>query len=77
MPYQKKPVEMVLEEIEKTGERYVVFTDNNLTADPEYARLLCEGLGRLGIVWSAAITIDAAKDTVLVRAMARSSYNFV
>ena len=72
MPYQRKPVERVLEEIEKTGDRYVVFTDNNLTADPAYARALCEGLARLGIVWSAAITIDAAKDAALVRAMAKS-----
>lgn len=72
MPYQRKPVRLVLEEIEALGERYVVFTDNNLTADGRYAHELCAGLAKLGIVWSAAITIDAARDESLVRAMAAS-----
>ena len=72
MPYQRKPVHKVIDEIAGTGERYVVFTDNNLTADPSYALELCEGLGKLGIVWSAAVTIDTAKNMRLVRAMARS-----
>ena len=72
MPYQQRHIEQVVEDIRSTGERYVVFTDNNLTADNAFAHALCEALEPLGIVWSAAVTIDAARDRALVDKMARS-----
>ena len=72
MPYQVKPVETVAEEIRATGEPYAVFLDNNLGSRREYLRQLCDALRPLGIIWSAAVTIDVTDDPELVRAMALS-----
>lgn len=49
---------------------YAVFTDNNLGSRPDYLRALCAALEPLGIIWSAAVTIDVTDDPSLVRAMA-------
>jgi radical SAM superfamily enzyme YgiQ (UPF0313 family) len=71
-PYQQRPVEDVLAEIDAIGEPYVVFTDNNLMADREYGRRLVRGLRDRRLVWSAAITVDVARDPRLVREMGAS-----
>ncbi|MBI4699788.1 MAG: histidine kinase [Deltaproteobacteria bacterium] len=70
MPYQKRPVADVLAEIDATGERFVVFTDNNLMADPGYGLALCRALGPRGLLWTAAATIEVARHPQLVREMA-------
>src|SRR5262249_58342962 len=49
---------------------YCVFTDNNLGSRPAYLRTLCRGLRPLGIIWSAAVTLDVTDDPSLVREMA-------
>jgi radical SAM superfamily enzyme YgiQ (UPF0313 family) len=71
-PYQQRPVADVLAEIDAIGEPYVVFTDNNLMADPDYGLALCRGLRDRRIIWSAAVTIDVARSPRLVRAMGAS-----
>jgi len=72
MPYQTKDVEQVAEEILTSGEPYAVFLDNNLCSRREYLRQLCDALRPLGIIWSAAVTIDVTDDPDLVRRMALS-----
>jgi radical SAM superfamily enzyme YgiQ (UPF0313 family) len=71
-PYQQRPVEQVLAEIDAIGEPYVVFTDNNLMADPRYGHELVRGLRERRLIWSAAVTIDVARDPSLVAAMGAS-----
>jgi radical SAM superfamily enzyme YgiQ (UPF0313 family) len=71
-PYQKRPVNDVMAEIDALGERFVVFTDNNLMADPEYGMQLCAALESRSVLWSAAVTIDVARNRELVRRMAAS-----
>jgi radical SAM superfamily enzyme YgiQ (UPF0313 family) len=71
-PYQRRPVADVLAELDALGERFVVFTDNNLAADPSYALELCRGLATRRLIWTAATTIDVARDEHLVAAMAAS-----
>jgi radical SAM superfamily enzyme YgiQ (UPF0313 family) len=70
MPYRMRRVEQVAEEIAADGQPYVVFIDNNLGSRPDYLRELCAALGRLDIIWSAAVTIDVTDDPSLVRDMA-------
>lgn len=72
MPYQMRRPEDVAAEIAASGEPYAVFIDNNLGSRPEYLHALCRALEPLGIVWSAAISIDTTDDPSLVRAMALS-----
>lgn len=72
MPYKTRDVEQVVAEIEADGQPYVVFTDNNLGSNKRYLHSLCRALEPLGIIWSAAVTIDVTDDPSLVRAMALS-----
>jgi radical SAM superfamily enzyme YgiQ (UPF0313 family) len=70
MPYQMRDVEDVAAQILANGEPYAVFTDNNLGSRKDYLAALCRTLRPLGIIWSAAVTIDVTDDPSLVRAMA-------
>lgn len=72
MPYRMRDVGQVVEEIVADNQPYTVFIDNNLGSRPDYLRSLCEALRPLGIIWSAAVTIDVTDDPALVREMARS-----
>jgi radical SAM superfamily enzyme YgiQ (UPF0313 family) len=71
-PHQARPVQDVLAEIDAIGEPYVVFTDNNLMADPEYGLALCRGLAARRLIWSAAVTVDVTRSAELLAAMGRS-----
>ncbi|HKE95973.1 MAG TPA: radical SAM protein, partial [Povalibacter sp.] len=62
----------VVEEIRSDGQPYTVFVDNNLGSRPAYLRSLCAALRPLGIIWSAAVTIDVTDDPSLIREMALS-----
>ena len=70
MPYRMREVDQVVDEIVGDGQPYVVFVDNNLGSRPAFLRALCAGLRPLGIIWSAAVTIDITDDPSLVRDMA-------
>ncbi|MCB9915621.1 MAG: B12-binding domain-containing radical SAM protein [Planctomycetes bacterium] len=72
VPYRTRRPEQVADEIRATGDPYAVFLDNNLGADREYLRRLCEALRPLGVIWSAAATLDVTDDPALVRLMALS-----
>src|SRR5688500_9629294 len=70
MPYRMRDVQQVVDEIVADGQPYTVFVDNNLGSRPDYLRQLCIALRPLGIIWSAAVTIDVTDDPTLVREMA-------
>ncbi len=70
MPYRMRDVEQVVAEFAADGQPYAVFVDNNLGSRPDYLRALCRALRPLGIIWSAAVTIDVTDDPSLVREMA-------
>ena len=70
MPYRLREVRQVVDEIAADGQPYAVFVDNNLGSRRDYLRDLCHGLKPLGIIWSAAVTIDITDDVPLVREMA-------
>src|SRR5688572_24387824 len=72
MPYRMREVQQVAEEIAADKQPYTVFVDNNLGSRPDYLRRLCAALKPLGIIWSAAVTIDVTDDPTLVRDMAVS-----
>jgi radical SAM superfamily enzyme YgiQ (UPF0313 family) len=70
MPYRLRDADQVAREIAADGQPYAVFVDNNLGSRPDYLRELCRHLAPLGIIWSAALTIDVTDDPSLVRQMA-------
>ena len=72
MPYRVREPAAVADEIAASGEPYAVFTDNNLACRRDYLRALCAALEPLGIIWSAAVSIDVTQEPDLVRQMALS-----
>jgi radical SAM superfamily enzyme YgiQ (UPF0313 family) len=70
MPYRMRDAEQVVREIQEDGQPYSVFIDNNLGSKREYLHELCRELAKIGIIWSAAITLDVTDDPQLIRAMA-------
>jgi len=72
MPYRVRSPRQVVDEIRADGQPYAVFLDNNLSSDPEYLRQLCDALRPLGVIWSAAVTLEVTDDPSLVRLMALS-----
>jgi len=72
MPYRMRSVQQVVDEIVADRQPYTVFIDNNLGSRPDYLRKLCTALRPLGIIWSAAVTLDITDDPSLVRDMALS-----
>lgn len=72
MPYRLREVNQVAREITEDNQPYAVFTDNNLGSNRGYLHELCKALEPLGIIWSAAVTIDVTDDPGLLRAMALS-----
>jgi radical SAM superfamily enzyme YgiQ (UPF0313 family) len=70
MPYRMRTASQVADEIAADRQPYAVFVDNNLGSRPAYLRALCAALLPLGIIWSAAVTIDLTDDPSLVRDMA-------
>lgn len=62
----------VAAELRQLKTAYAVFLDNNLGASADYLRRLCRALRPLGMIWSAAVTLDVADDPALVRDMALS-----
>jgi len=69
MPYLVRDPEDVAQEFISTGESYGVFIDNNLGSDRQYLKRLCQVLGSIGKIWSAAVSIDITDDPDLVREM--------
>ncbi|MBX7192852.1 MAG: B12-binding domain-containing radical SAM protein [Sandaracinaceae bacterium] len=72
MPYRMRRPEQIAAEIARDGQPYAVFTDNNLGSNRAYLRALCRAVAPLGVIWSAAVSIDVTDDPSLVRAMALS-----
>lgn len=69
---RQRPVEEVIAEIRELPGRMFIFVDDNLTADPEYAKRLFTQLQPLRKTWVTQSTLAITKDPDLVRLMAKS-----
>ena len=67
-----RPPEEVAEEIKRTGQKIVFLIDDNIAANPEAVFGLCQALKPLNIKWVTQISVEAAADAKLIRAMAES-----
>ncbi|HNV68638.1 MAG TPA: radical SAM protein [Candidatus Ozemobacteraceae bacterium] len=67
-----RPPSDVAEEIRRSGQKIVFLIDDNIAANHEAAFALCEALKPLGVSWVSQISVDAAADGRLVRAMAEA-----
>ncbi len=77
--FRSRPVAEVVAEIQRRPERRWMFLDDNLIANPAYARELFEALIPLGITWGAQAAITLARDPELMDlyAAAGGRYAFI
>jgi len=61
-----RPVDEVVREVATTPTRAVVFWDDNIGANPRYAKELFTALAPLGKWWTSQCTVNAARDEELV-----------
>jgi radical SAM superfamily enzyme YgiQ (UPF0313 family) len=69
---RKRPVDEVVAEVAEIPDRFVLFVDDNLTADREYAAKLFSALIPLKKHWASQSTLAIAEDPDFVRLAAES-----
>lgn len=67
-----RPPEEVAEEIRRTGQKIVFLIDDNIAANPQAVFALCRALQPLNIKWVTQISVEAAADPDLTRALSAS-----
>jgi radical SAM superfamily enzyme YgiQ (UPF0313 family) len=67
-----RPIDAVVREVAGSPTRAVVFWDDNIGADPRYAKALFRALAPLGKWWTSQCTAAAAKDAEFQRLAAAS-----
>jgi len=68
----QKPVEWVIEDIRRVGEKQILFVDLNLISDRDYARQLFTSLIPLKVQWYGLSTVLLAHDHELLELAAKS-----
>lgn len=68
----QRPIDWVVEDIKRVGQKKVIFIDLNLVSDKAYAKNLFRALTPLSIQWFGLSTVIIAHDTELMELMARS-----
>lgn len=69
---RQRPVERVVEDIERSGRDFIIMVDDNLFVDTDKAKELFRALIPLNIRWACQASIDVTRDAELVDLMARS-----
>jgi radical SAM superfamily enzyme YgiQ (UPF0313 family) len=70
--HRRRPVDEVIDEIKALPGKFIIFVDDNLTADRDYCMELFQALIPLRKHWISQSTLAIADDDALVRAAARS-----
>lgn len=68
----QKPVDWVVEDIRRVGEKKIIFIDLNLTSHKAYAKTLFQAMIPLNVKWFGLSTVLIAHDPELMELMARS-----
>jgi len=68
----QRPVDWVVEDIRRVGQKKLIFIDLNLISDPAYARELFTRMLPLKVQWFGLSTVLIAHDRELMELMARS-----
>jgi len=70
--YRVRPVEKIIEEIEKMDSKKFVFLDDNIVGQPDYAKELFKALIPLKIKWGSQGSITLADDPELLKLYSKS-----
>ncbi len=67
--YVNRPIGDVLADIRATGQRHILFIDDNFAGNRAWTREFLQTIRPLGLKWNAAVSIDAARDPALLDLM--------
>jgi radical SAM superfamily enzyme YgiQ (UPF0313 family) len=67
-----RPIPHVVEDVQRSGSKFFMITDDNVTGHPGYSKALFRALRPLGVTWGGQSSIKIAKDRELLR-LARQS----
>ncbi len=70
--HRQRPVEEVVAEIKEISDKFIMFVDDNITADRDYARKLFKALIPLNKYWVSQSTLSIADDPEFVRLAAEA-----
>ena len=75
--YTPRPVDDIVEEIKQAKNKIIFFVDDNITAYRGHLLAICKAITPLKIKWTSQISLWAAKDDELLRAMKKSGCQVV
>ena len=67
-----RPVSMVVEDVKRSGSKFFMITDDNVTGHPQYSKQLFRALAPLGITWGGQSSIRLAQDRELLKLCKKS-----
>ena len=67
--YVNRRIEDVLADIRATGQRHILFIDDNFTGNRAWTREFLHRIKPMKLIWNAAVSIDVAKDPDLLDLM--------
>jgi radical SAM superfamily enzyme YgiQ (UPF0313 family) len=70
--YRTRPVEEVIREVEQLSGKIIIFVDDNILGNPNYAKELFKALIPLKKIWLSQGSINMTKDEELLRLAVRS-----
>ena len=70
--YVNRPIPDVLADIRATGQKHILFIDDNFTGNRAWTREFLAAIRPLGLKWSAAASLDAAREPELLDLMGES-----
>jgi len=70
--HTRRPHERVIQDIERSGAKRMLFVDDNIFADRQEARRLFEALAPLRVAWGCQVSIDVARSPETLALMARA-----
>ena len=70
--HRQRPVDEVVSELQETPAHFIMFVDDNITADREYAKKLFKAMIPLKKHWASQSTLTIADDPELIQLMAEA-----
>ncbi len=70
--FVNRPIPDVLREIRQAGTRHIMFIDDNFAGNPKWTKEFLKAILPMKLKWQAAVSINAAKDGVLLDLMRKS-----
>jgi|SRR3989344_1231126 len=70
--YYPRPVESIRNQIEESGNKWIIFVDDNIASNPKHLGEVCSGIADMNISWASQMSLTVAKNERLMDQMTES-----